>query len=425
MDVRLCKAGHPGGGVNLGKDRSVWEVAEGIATTFMCAAVTARARMLEHASPLVRLLGQRDALHQDASLLERELAVFRSQRERKPAHQRPHYSPAERAQILEVMKLRGWSAKEAGARFVVHPNTIRNWQRAVHDKLNAEQLLGSPAWNRLHDGVRWLIHEIREAFPEPEFGTRTIARHIMRAGIRVSRTSIRRVLQEGPQGPAKQHAPVRVTKAPAHVRYPAKPNQVWHLDMTEIRVLWKRVEIAAIVDGFSRKIIAMKAFGRRPASKDLADLVECSIESGGASPRFLVTDHGSQFRAVFLQRIESLGITHVRCQVRTWQLNAKVERVFKDMKSWVRRSAMPVSAQAIQSRLDAYAEWHNWYRPHSAHGTLTPVEAEQCAPTPETVTYRQRGGVERRIKMHRRCVKGDPRLTYPVIRVSEHRLDAA
>ncbi|GAB5496014.1 MAG: hypothetical protein Phyf2KO_10940 [Phycisphaerales bacterium] len=310
-------------------------------------------------------------------MLERELAVFRSQLEWKPAHQRPHYSPAERAQILEIMKLRGWSAKEAGARFVVHPNTIRNWQRAIHDKLRAEQLLGSPPWNRLHDGVRRLIHESREAFPEPEFGTRTIARHIMRAGIRVSRTSIRRVLQEGPPSPAKQHAPVRVTKAPAHVRHPTIPNQVWHLDMTEIRILWKKIEVAAIVDGFSRKVIAMKAFGRRPISKNLAELVESSIESGGATPRFLVTDHGSQFRSGFRASIESLGVTHVRCQVRTWQLNAKVERVFKDLKTWVRRSAMPMSVKSIQRRIDAYANWHNRYRPHSAHGTLTPDEAEK------------------------------------------------
>jgi transposase-like protein len=128
--------------------------------------------MLEHASPLIRLLAQRDALHHDASLLERELAIFRAQRQRKPAHQRPHYSPAERSQILEVVKLRGWSAKEAGSRFVVHPNTIRNWEKAVDDKLRSVRLLGGPPWNRLHDGVRRLVHEIREAFPEPEFGTR-------------------------------------------------------------------------------------------------------------------------------------------------------------------------------------------------------------------------------------------------------------
>tara|TARA_R110002072_G_C7714006_1_gene514274 strand:- start:175 stop:438 length:264 start_codon:yes stop_codon:yes gene_type:complete len=87
--------------------------------------------------------------------------------------------------------------------------------------------------------------------------------------------------------------------------------------MTEIRVLWKRIEIAAIVDRFCRKIIAMKTYGRKPRSEDLVELVESSIESGGASPRFLITDHGSQFRAAFHQHIESLGITHVRCQVRT------------------------------------------------------------------------------------------------------------
>lgn len=67
--------------------------------------------------------------------------------------------------------------------------------------------------------------------------------------------------------------------------------------MTEIRVLWKRVEIAAIVDGFSGKIIAMKAYRQRPGSEDLSELVETSIKSGGAPPRFLVTDHGSQFRS--------------------------------------------------------------------------------------------------------------------------------
>jgi len=398
----------------------VWAVADGIATIFMCAAVTARARMLEHASPLVRLMGQRDAIYHDASLLERELAILRGQRQRKPAHQRPHYSPSERAQILEVTKLQRWSAKEAGARFVVHPNTIRNWQDAVDDKLRADRLLGGPPWNRLHDGIRRLVHEIREAFPEPEFGTRTIARHIVRAGIKVSRTSIRRVLQEEPPKPVKHYQESRVTTAPDHIRHPKRPNQVWHIDMTEIRVLWKKIEIAAIIDGFSRKIITMKAFGRRPTSDDLSELIEASIQSGGVSPRFLVTDHGSQFRAHFHQSIESLGITHVRCQVRTWQLNAKVERVFRDVKAWARRSTLPLGKQAVQRRLDAYRVWHNRFRPHTAHGTLTPAEAEQGVSVLEAVIYRQRGGVEPRIKMHRRCVRGDPRLAYPVIRVSEY-----
>jgi transposase InsO family protein len=385
----------------------------------MCAAVTARARMLEHASPLIRLLGQRDALYHDVSLLERELAVFRGQRQRNPAHQRPHYTPSQRAKILEVMKLRGWSAKEAGIRFVLHPNTIRNWQNAVANKLNAKRVLGGPPWSRLHDGVRRLVREIRAAFPVPEFGTRTIARHIMRAGIGISRSSVYRVLQEAPPKLAKHYQDMRVTTAPSHVRHPKRPNQVWHIDMTEIRVLGKKIEIAAIVDGFTRKVFAMKSFGRRPTSDDLSKLIEASIGSGGASPRFLVTDHGSKYRAHFHQSVESLGVTHIRCQVRTWQLNAKVERVFKDVKAWVRRSAMPMSTSAVQQRLDAYRVWHNRFRPHTAHGTLTPAEAKQRVSVMAAVTYRQGRSVKPRIMMQRRCVRGDPRLAYPVIRVSE------
>ncbi|MEM7671361.1 MAG: hypothetical protein AAF317_19925, partial [Pseudomonadota bacterium] len=152
-------------------ERSDWAVADGIAAAFMRAAVLARTRILDHASPIVRMTGQRDAAGHDAALLDRELEIFRSQRRRKPAHQRPHYAPSERAQILEVMKLRDWSTKETARRFVVHPNTIRNWQKAVEDKLRAERMLRQPSWNRIHDGVRRLVHEIRCSFPEPEFGT--------------------------------------------------------------------------------------------------------------------------------------------------------------------------------------------------------------------------------------------------------------
>ena len=164
---------------------------------------------------------------------------------------------------------------------MVHPNTILNWQNAVVDKLKSERLLGSPPWNRLHDGVRRLVHEIREAFPEPEFRTRTIARHIVRAGIGISRSSVRRVFQEGPKDPSQQHYQPRVTTAPSHVRHPTKPNQVRHMDLTEIRVLWKKIEIAAIVDGIGRTIIAIKEFGRRSTSHDMSKLVEESVESSG------------------------------------------------------------------------------------------------------------------------------------------------
>ncbi|MEQ8769716.1 MAG: DDE-type integrase/transposase/recombinase [Phycisphaerales bacterium] len=407
-------------------DRSMWAVADTVATLLACSAVAARARLLSHASPLIRLMAQRDTLHHETALLERELAVFRSQRQRRASKQRPHYAPEERAEILQVMRLRGWSAKLAGQRFVVHPNTIRNWQRAVDDRLGSQRMLGVPPWNRLRGGVRWLVRELRDAFPEPEFGSRTIARHIMRAGIGISRTTVRRILEEKPTRPPRSYPDQRVTKAPKHVQHPTEPGRVWHLDMTTVRSAWRKVEVAAIVDGYSRRIVALKVFGRRARTDDLADLVSNSVkQSSGGAPRFLVTDHGSQFRGRFRRAVSRLGMTHTPCQVHTWHLNAKVERVFRDLKPWARRAFLVPSTRRIQRQLDAYRGWHNDFRPHAAHGTLTPSEVEERTTLPEPVVYRQRGGVEPRIRLHRRCVRGDPRLAYPVIRVVEHRLEAA
>ncbi len=127
-----------------------------------------------------------------------------------------------------------------------------------------------------------------------------------------------------------------------------------------------RRQILAIVDGISRKIIAMRGYAKRPTSADLSKLVETSIGSSGVGPRFLITDHGSQFRGRFHGSVELLGVTHIRCQVRTWQLNSKVERGFRDVKGWAARSAMPLRVGAVQRRLNAYRVWHNRFRPHTA-----------------------------------------------------------
>ncbi len=86
----------------------------------------ARARMTSHPSPVLRLAAVRDAIAWDAVLLERELAVFRQERERIPAKQRPHYTPTHRLEILQIMRLRQWSVDDAASRFVLHPNTIRS-----------------------------------------------------------------------------------------------------------------------------------------------------------------------------------------------------------------------------------------------------------------------------------------------------------
>ncbi|MEM9082058.1 MAG: helix-turn-helix domain-containing protein [Planctomycetota bacterium] len=150
---------------------SIWPAVYAVSTLFVRGYVTARARALGHPSPMVRVLAQRDHAYSDAVLLERELAMFRSQRQGRTPKTRPHYAPKERAEILQLMRLRGWSTKEAAAHFVVHANTIRNWKRALRHKRNTERTVGEPPWKKLHESVRWLVHEIHRLCPERDFGT--------------------------------------------------------------------------------------------------------------------------------------------------------------------------------------------------------------------------------------------------------------
>jgi len=277
------------------------------------------------------------------------------------------------------MRLRGWTAKRTAERFVLHPNTVRNWQKSIRDKYRAERTVGEPPWNKLHEAVRWTVHEIRRLCPEREFGTRSIARYIVRAGIQISRASVRRILEEDMAKPCRRtgcvHRPI-TNSAPAHLKRPRHPHHVWHMDITEFRVLWLRVHVVAIMDGFSRKIVTMRAFKRSVTTKQIVVLLDHAAEPAGCMPRFMITDHGCQFRCRFRHALRARRVIHARSPVGTWQFNAKIERFFRSLKFWQRGTLLVPSVRLIQKRLDAYRVWHNAHRPHAALGLLTPNEAE-------------------------------------------------
>ena len=104
---------------------TVLHLIDSIAIAIAQGYMLARVRLISHPSPVVRLTAARDAASWDGQMLERELAVFRQQRERIPAKQRPHYTPTHRLEIRQIMQLRDWSAAETAKRFAVHPNSIR------------------------------------------------------------------------------------------------------------------------------------------------------------------------------------------------------------------------------------------------------------------------------------------------------------
>src|SRR3954462_13417717 len=91
-----------------------------------------------------------------------------------------------------------------------------------------------------------------------------------------------------------------------------------------------RFYVAAVVDGCSRKLFALKVYKDAPATRNMIALVKSCAKTFG-KPRFIVTDHGPQFRGKFKRTLNKpLGIQVVKGNKdRSKQFNGKVERFFK------------------------------------------------------------------------------------------------
>jgi transposase InsO family protein len=378
----------------------------------------ARVRLASAASPILRLLVQRDQTLTEVELLRRELAILRSQRENLPPHRRPDYRPEQRLAILQLRRLREWNIRKTAQRFVLHPNTLRAWIRAAEGQGRSSLSRGAIAWNRVDDAVRWTAHELRQLSPGPEFGTRTIARHVVRAGMAISRSTTQRVLREAkpahPPRPARPPMAKPAGKQPHHLLTPHHSHHVWHMDLTLIRILWLRFTVAAILDGFSRKLLSLRVYRRTPRSRDMAGLVRRAAKEFG-KPRFIITDHGAQFREQFHAALDRKGIRHVRGRVRAPYLNGKMERAFRTFKLWWRLVLTGLARSSIQRRLDHYHHWYNQHRPHSALRGLTPEEAWAGVALSEPIPFRQRDAVKPHIRIRRINCRGDSLL--PIIEI--------
>jgi len=385
-----------------------------VAQSFMLA----RQRLTDHISKAVRPMAVINNLRYQLALRDRELAVLRSRVEGMEPHKRPHYTGPMRQEILLLTRLNDWNADKAAERFVVHSNTIRLWMRAVREG-GAESLLGKPAWNKFDDAVRWLVHELREMCPEAEFGIRGIAAMIVRHGIEISKSTVQRVLKEpktdkpAPTTPDESEESEEV-RIPDNLLTPGRVNRVWHVDLSTIKLVWKHFYVAAVVDGYSRRLLALKFYASTPTTQDALRLIRGCIRKYG-KPRFVISDWGCQFQKTFHKKLRDISITHVRGRVKSCQFNGKVERLFRTFKLWARIVLLGLNPRTIQRRLDCYREWYNTVRPHAALGARTPDEAWNGVELPAPIPLYARDPVEPIIEVERQDYRGDPFL--PVIEI--------
>jgi putative transposase len=159
-----------------------------------------------------------------------------------------------------------------------------------------------------------------------------------------------------------------------------RPNQVWATDITYIRMARGFVYLAAVVDWFSRRVLAHRVSITMEADFCIEALEEALAKHG--APEIFNTDQGSQFTsAAFTGVLIANEIAISMDGKGAWRDNVFVERIWKSVKyEEVYLHAYDSVSQARAS-LGRYLDFYNGQRPHSSLDRRTPDEA-YFDPTP-------------------------------------------
>jgi putative transposase len=153
-----------------------------------------------------------------------------------------------------------------------------------------------------------------------------------------------------------------------------RPNQVWASDITYVPMARGFVYLVAIVDWFSRKILAWRLSITLSTDFCVEALEEALARHG--RPKIFNTDQGSQFTSAdFTKVLKTAEITISMDGKGAWRDNVFVEQLWRTVKyEEVYLQAYAGVAQARAS-IGQYLTFYNGKRPHSSLGGKTPDQA--------------------------------------------------
>jgi putative transposase len=170
--------------------------------------------------------------------------------------------------------------------------------------------------------------------------------------------------------------------APGHQIYPyllrklpiTRPNQVWAMDITYIPMARGFVYLAAVVDWFSRRVLAWRVSITLEAAFCIEALEEALARYG--RPEIVNTDQGSQFTSTAFTEVLHKHKIAISMDGRgAWRDNVFVERLWRSVKyEEVYLKAYDSVAEARAS-IGRYLAFYNSRRPHSSLDRRTPDQA--------------------------------------------------
>ena len=170
--------------------------------------------------------------------------------------------------------------------------------------------------------------------------------------------------------------------APGHKIYPyllrklpvTRPNQVWAMDITYIPMARGFVYLAAVVDWFSRRVLAWRLSITLHADFCIEAVEEALARFG--VPEIFNTDQGSQFTSTDFTKVLLARDIKISMDGKgAWRDNVFVERLWKSIKYEEVYLRAYETVSHARTSIGRYLDFYNGRRPHSSLGRKTPEQA--------------------------------------------------
>ena len=153
-----------------------------------------------------------------------------------------------------------------------------------------------------------------------------------------------------------------------------RPNQVWAMDITYVPMARGFVYLAAVVDWFSRRVLAWRLSITLEAAFCVEALEEALARHG--KPKIFNTDQGSQFTSHdFTGVLIKAEIAISMDGKGAWRDNVFVERLWRTIKYEEIYLKAYDTVTVARASIGRYLGFYNARRPHSSLDRRTPDEA--------------------------------------------------
>ncbi|MGD0255553.1 MAG: integrase core domain-containing protein [Acidimicrobiales bacterium] len=338
-------------------------------------ALTFLYRLVRRVAEAIRI-HRMDVVAKDAEILvlRHQLAVLQRQ------IARPRFTWSDRAL---VSALAGLVPRELWASFLVKPETILRWHRALVRRrwTHPHRRAGRPALSE--ETAELIVYLARE---NPRWGYLRIVGELKKLGVTVSKTSVAAILRRHRLPPAPRR------QGPTWSQFlKAQAKGILATDFFTVdAVTLSRFYVLFVIEIDRRRVhlLGVTANPDGPWVTQVARNFVSNLEEVGRHFRFLIRDRDTKFTTSFDAVLASVGIETIRTPVASPQANAFAERFVRTVRQDCLDHLLVFSRRHLESLLGESLRHYNQARPHRG--------LQLTAPFPRPVPSTTGGKVIRR-----------------------------